>query len=118
MIKDYEDMVATLKSTIYNIDVIDADMMHGVLGLSTEAGELLDAVKKVVFYGKELDLTNIKEEIGDCLFYLELLCQAVGTTIEAEKKRNMKKLKARYGEKFSKEKADKRNLDKEREVLA
>ena len=34
-------------------------VLHSALGLSTEAGEILDAVKKHVYYGKELDKVNL-----------------------------------------------------------
>lgn len=30
-------------------------LLHAGIGLSTEAGEFLDALKKHIFYGKELD---------------------------------------------------------------
>ena len=38
-------------------------LLHAGIGLSTEAGEFLDALKKHIFYGKELDRVNLKEEI-------------------------------------------------------
>jgi len=44
-------------------------LLHGAIGISGEAGELLDAVKKHVFYGKPLDVNNVKEEISDVLWY-------------------------------------------------
>lgn len=42
---------------------------HYVLGLGTEAGELLDAFKKHKVYSKELDFANLIEEIGDLSWY-------------------------------------------------
>lgn len=42
---------------------------HGIIGMMTEAGELLDQMKKHWFYGRELDVVNIKEELGDILWY-------------------------------------------------
>ena len=43
--------------------------LHMKLGSAGEAGELLDALKKNLIYGKELDTANVVEELGDSLFY-------------------------------------------------
>lgn len=91
--------------------------LHAAMGLSTEAGEFLDALKKHLFYGKELDLVNLKEEIGDLMWYLAIACDALGTDFETEQARNIAKLKARYPEKFTSDKAIERDLTVEREVL-
>lgn len=47
------------------------DLVHMAMGISGEAGEHLDAVKKTFAYGKELDTENIIEELGDILFYIQ-----------------------------------------------
>ena len=52
--------------------------MHGAVGLCTEVGELLDAVKKNLIYGKPLDMHNVREEVGDALWYLVLYLDACG----------------------------------------
>lgn len=54
---------------------------HMIFALAGEAaGEIRDAIKRHVIYGKELEVeykgepsiaTNIKEEAGDCTFYIE-----------------------------------------------
>ena len=49
----------------------DMMQMHAALGVCGEAGELADAIKKHVVYGKELDRTNIVEELGDLRFYMQ-----------------------------------------------
>lgn len=50
----------------------ELDLLHCATGLVTESAELVDAVKKNVFYGKPLDVVNIKEEIGDILWYIAI----------------------------------------------
>jgi len=45
------------------------DVEHANLGLVTEIGELLDALKKERIYGKRLDHANVLEEFGDIAFY-------------------------------------------------
>src|SRR5690554_4006225 len=53
----------------------DCNLLHMTCGVSGEAGELLDAIKKHVFYRKPLDMENVIEELGDIEFYLEGLRQ-------------------------------------------
>ena len=72
------------------------NLMHGAIGISGEAGELLDAVKKNWAYGKPLDFENIMEELGDIEFYMEAFRQAAGVTREDTIAHNLKKLSARY----------------------
>ncbi len=94
-----------------------ADEMHMVLGISTEAGELLDAYKKHFAYGKDLDKTNVGEEIADIMWYISNLCRMLNIDMEEMLQRNIAKLKARYPEKFDEIKALNRNLEKERQIL-
>lgn len=48
------------------------NMLHAAYGLIDEVGELFGALKKHRFYGKELDITNVKEELGDALWFLSI----------------------------------------------
>lgn len=92
-------------------------LLHAGIGLSTEAGEFLDALKKHIFYGKELDRVNLAEEMGDLFWYLAIVSDELGVEMSDVMERNIEKLKARYGEKFSEEKAENRDLETERKVL-
>lgn len=93
------------------------DVLHSAIGLSSEAGELLDAVKKHLYYGKALDVVNLKEELGDALWFISILLNRLEISFEEVMEKNIEKLKARYGDKFSEEKAINRNLTNEREIL-
>jgi len=98
----------------------DPDMLrilHASMGICTEAGELTDAVKKHIFYGKTLDKINLIEEIGDLGWYEEVLMDVLLVVRSAVEQINAKKLRKRYGEKFSEERANKRDLSEERLVL-
>jgi len=92
-------------------------LMHGAIGLTTEAGEFIDALKKHVFYGKELDRVNLAEEMGDLFWYLAIIADELKIDFESVMKTNIEKLKARYGEKFCEDKAENRNLQTERSIL-
>jgi hypothetical protein len=66
--KDGEEIVA-------NLTPEKARMWHHATGISGEAGELLDAIKKVMIYNKPLDRENVIEELGDLEWYMEGLRQ-------------------------------------------
>jgi len=87
------------------------------LGASTEAGELLDVYKKFLAYGKEMDVTNIIEEIGDSFWYLVNLCRMLDINPEEVMERCVSKLRVRYPEKFTEERANNRDLEAERKAL-
>lgn len=53
-------------------------MMHATIGMSGEAGELLDAVKKTWVYGKPLDGKNVIEELSDLRFYYQAALLILG----------------------------------------
>ena len=92
-------------------------LLHAAIGAATEAGELLDAIKKALFYGKEVDEVNFKEEIGDACWYFAIAIHELDTNFEAVMDTNIAKLKARYGEKFDAARALKRDLKTERRIL-
>lgn len=93
------------------------DLLHAAMGCVTEAGEVLQTVVDHVFQGKPLDAVNLKEEVGDLEWYQALALKTIGCSLQEALQANINKLRARYGEKFSQEKALNRDLDKEREVL-
>lgn len=94
-----------------------AHLLHGAIGLQTEAGEILDAVKKALIYGKPLDEVNVKEELGDVYHYAEYCNTAIGSTREQCEAANVAKLQKRYPNGFNEKDAVNRNLDAERVAL-
>jgi len=89
----------------------DCHRLHMAIGISGEAGELLDAVKKATIYRKQLDIANIVEECGDLLFYISGMLDSIGVDIESAIAANTSKLSIRYGKAYSDESAIAR-LDK------
>lgn len=87
------------------IDPTTYDLLHAALGMSGEAGEFLDAIKKVFIYNKPLDVEHAKEEIGDILWYIALACRTLGVTFEELMQGNIEKLAKRYPEKYTNEAA-------------
>ena len=74
----------------------DCALLHATLGISGEAGEILDTIKKHVIYRKPLDRANLVEELGDIEFYLENLRQVTRISREEVITANMCKLQERY----------------------
>lgn len=109
--KDYESIAKRLGQT-HIIRVL-----HAAMGLSTEAGEILDLVKKYAFYNKFIDIKYIEEELGDVYWYLALLMDAMNINPYLVMEANIAKLKSRYGEKFNAYAAIDRNLDKEKDAM-
>lgn len=122
--KEYiEGTVVKLESKDYDVirarlDVPGIRLLHAAIGMNTEAGEVIDLVKKKLFYGKSVDRTKFLDEMGDLVWYLGLACDVLGTTFEELKAGNAAKLAERYREgKFSAQAAINPNKSKEMEAL-
>ena len=109
--KDQDKIKARLQDT----DTIR--LLHSMIGLCTESGEIQDQMKKNIFYGKPLDRVNLVEELGDLMWYVAIAADTLGVSLEDIMERNNAKLEARYGKAFTEQAALVRNLDKEREIL-
>ena len=114
-LKEYSKYVV---KTLTCQDTLLQDDIHMLMGMTTEVGELTDAYKKHIFYPKPLDVVNVKEEIGDLMWYVINFCNVNGWDLESILEQNVQKLKIRYpNDIFETEKANKRDLDLEREAL-
>jgi len=79
-----------------DLQTVDPGVLHAIIGIGGESGELLDALKKALVYNQPLDVDNIKEEAGDLLHYLARLIKCCGWTFEQIMQANVEKLKKRY----------------------
>lgn len=79
-----------------NMSVRMCDLLHATLGIASESGEIVDAVKKHVIYNQPLDKENLIEELGDLEFYMHQLRQELGITRELTLQANYDKLLLRY----------------------
>ena len=85
-----------LTNAISNYHTITiAQLINGVLGLTGEAGEVSDLVKKGIFHEKGIDLEHLKKELGDCAWYLAMICDACRFTLDDVMETNIDKLEAR-----------------------
>jgi NTP pyrophosphatase (non-canonical NTP hydrolase) len=90
---------------------------HAAMGIATESGEIMDAVKKAKICGEKLDKVNLIEEAGDLMWYLAILADELGVTFENIWEKNIAKLKTRFPDKYNSENAKNRDLKKERDIL-
>jgi len=119
---EYQDLLRTTEVKRYDlmsklIQRKDAELLHAQLGIMTEAGEFADIIKKYLIYGKEIDKTNLIEELGDLTWYIGLAISAIGSTWGQVFEANINKLAARYPEQFTEHHALNRDLEVERKVL-
>ena len=91
---------SVLRSESPNFTGINERLLHAVLGIVTEAGELADVIKKEAFYGRKPNKWKLLEELGDLRWYQELLCDELDVMMEEVKEMNIKKLKERYPDQF------------------
>ncbi|MBD3362513.1 hypothetical protein GF362_02230 [Candidatus Dojkabacteria bacterium] len=116
-IKQYLLESEKTNSHLFNPDERAKNLLHGSIGISTEAGELLDHMKKHIYQDRDLDVVNIKEELGDIMWYMAIILRALNLDFEEILDLNIQKLRKRYGEEFDEQKALLRDLDEERKIL-
>lgn len=75
-------------------------LFNGVLGMSGEAGECADLLKKHYYQDGRLFVDDLEDELGDVLWYVVETAAALGVTLEEVAQRNVEKLRKRYPEGF------------------
>ena len=76
-------------------------LLTAAVGMSAEAGEFTEIVKKIVFQGKpvnEENLFHLKRELGDIMWYVSQACLGLDISLEEVIQMNFEKLSARYPE--------------------
>jgi NTP pyrophosphatase (non-canonical NTP hydrolase) len=95
---------AKLLARLTELETQDADtprLLTAAFGMSAEAGEFTEIVKKVFLQGKPYNADNVehlKIELGDILWYAAQACMALDVSFEEVMERNYLKLSARYPE--------------------
>lgn len=91
-----EDYLDEILRTYAGPPDFKSKMALAALGLAGETGEVIDQVKKHLFHGHEVDLAQMKDELGDVLWYFMLVCQACGFSLADIMSANVAKLRKRY----------------------
>jgi hypothetical protein len=85
--------------------------------ITIDIGEMIDLLKKTLMYGKELNVQAIAQKLTMICSGAECCLNMYAQTGRGARERNIEKLRARYGEKFTEAAALERNLTLEREIL-
>lgn len=99
----------------FNMDQVSINdrLFHAVMGIATEATELVEAMKDGF-----PDDVNLLEELGDLNWYEAIAIDELEGDFSEVLKRNIEKLRHRYPDKFSAKNAIWRDTDGERQVLS
>ena len=96
---EYQYAVLRTRATTDRLDTLKL----AVMGLCDELGELAGPLKKYLWHGHGLDTAHLSEEVGDVLWYLATLCNALGLSLQEALTQNIAKLQRRYPHGFSTE---------------
>ena len=98
---DYAALLTRLTDLESNDDADVPRLMTAAFGISAEAGEFTEVIKKIFLQGKPYNDDNVfhlKRELGDICWYIAQACMALDTTFEEVLQMNYEKLSARYPE--------------------
>ena len=93
------EMFYSMKDNESKSDVNMSLLLTGGIGLSSEAGELNEIIKKCIFQGKPLNdepVFHCKRELGDIMWYWITSCRALDLDPNEVIEENINKLKSRY----------------------
>jgi len=98
---DFAALLARLTELEVTDDADVPRLMTAAFGISAEAGEFTEIIKKIFLQGKPYNEDNVfhlKRELGDICWYIAQACMALDTTFEEVLQMNYEKLSARYPE--------------------
>ena len=98
---DFAQLLARMTELEANDDADVPRLLTAALGISAEAGEFTEVVKKIILQGKpytEENVFHMKRELGDICWYIAQACMALDTSFREIMEMNYEKLSARYPE--------------------
>lgn len=99
-----------------NCSSFDIDLLHGIVGVVTEAGEMAEVLLHRIKTG-EFDRVNAIEEVGDVSWYLARQLRGMNSDFETSNRMNIDKLHGRHGSSFDVFRDANRDLAAERAKL-
>lgn len=93
---DYQQKALT---TVLRTDSDFLDLLHFILGVNGEAGEIAEKIKKIIRDKNgnvsAEDKVELAKEIGDVLWYLAVLASQLGVSLDKVAEQNIEKLQSR-----------------------
>jgi NTP pyrophosphatase (non-canonical NTP hydrolase) len=108
-LNDYQERATSTAAEL--IPWSTSSILTMALGLTGEAGETADIVKKWYAQGHELDVPKLREELGDILWYVSGMATAIDVRLADIATENITKLRARYPEGFNREASINREIE-------
>jgi len=99
---DYQQLAAR---TLGRDRTHEQQLANAALGLTGEAGEVAEVIKKHLFHATPLDEEALAKELGDCLWYIGAFATVLGLSLDDIAQRNIDKLRKRYPEGFDTERS-------------
>ena len=96
--KDFEALVYRLQE-LEGQEFPSERLLTAAVGMSAEAGEFTEIVKKIIFQGKPVNDENMfhmKRELGDIMWYVAQACMGLNISLDDIIEMNVDKLKSRY----------------------
>ncbi len=94
---DYQDLAAR---TLGRDRTHEQQLANAALGLTGEAGETAELIKKHLFHATPLDRDAMIKELGDCLWYIAAFATVLEIPMSEIADRNIEKLRRRYPDGF------------------
>lgn len=95
-LEEYQKQALT---TVIATDNEFRDLLHWVLGINGEAGEIAEKVKKIIrdknAIVSEEDKAELAKEVGDVLWYLAVFAHHLDIPLEKIAQQNLDKLQSR-----------------------
>lgn len=92
-------------------------LLEEIGNMTVSIGISIDLLKKSLMYGKELNVEALAKQLKNVAAAVEFCLNSYGFTGDQARERNIEKLRARYGDKFTEAAALERNLTVERDIL-
>lgn len=94
-----------LRGNIIKVGSRNPKLLLSALGIAGEAGEIVELIKKHAFHNGPLDRTALRDELGDLLWYVATLCDALNVDLSTVMIDNLLKLGKRFPSGWSPEDA-------------
>ena len=79
---------------------VEQDITHGIIGIASEASELVEHLYRAMEPEGSINTVAVSKEIGDVLWYVALLCNAIGVPMDQIMAENIDKLRRRFPDKY------------------
>lgn len=104
-VKEYQKLC---KASAKRFETDEHEILTWGLGIAGEAGDVASCIKKTVAHNND-QRDGIRENIGDTLWYAAMICNFYGWELHEILDENLAKLKERYPDGFTTERAGRNN---------